>query len=151
MSVMKICYRSSCSRILKMISDACFRPENKMVSLWFGLVEYRETQNTLNNCHIWVYILLTMKIALNNFIFMWFGTRCIVTKTSPVVKFIDGFDFKFPEFSGCVSMWCFNMCYNKNGTKLEVANPDICKLQMCLGLWACFKTFYARWKNIYVM
>lgn len=85
-----------------------------------------------------------MKIALNNFNFMWFGTRCIVTKTSPVVKFIDGFDFKFPEFSGCVSMWCFNMCYNKNGTKLEVANPDICKLQMCLGLWACFKTFYAR-------
>lgn len=76
--------------------------------------------NTLNNCHIWVYTLLTLKIALNHFIFVWFWTRCIVIKTSPTIKFIYGFDFKFPAFSWCISMCCFDTDYNKNGTNLKL-------------------------------
>lgn len=80
-----------------MISDTCFRTRCKTVSLYLEVLEYSETQSILNNCHVCLYF--TLKIAWNHFIFMWFGTRYAVTKTSPAVKIIYGFNFKFPEIS----------------------------------------------------
>lgn len=101
-----------------MISDTCFRTRCKTLSLYLEVLEYSETQSPLNNCHVNLYF--TLKIALNHFIFMWFGTRRAVTKASPAVKFICRFNFKFPEISMYFLMWCFHMTYNKNETNWKL-------------------------------